>query len=644
MTGFQKRLNICRACPVPASREDRKCEGRTPRTRATLSECPYGLFFLPVAELPARLKSLGAEYPPFDPSPADPPRDALEIQPYILDASKPLPRGWAQREDVAEVYRRAMQDYAASIPPTPPTEPAGRGIVIVAGGKYWAAGIITIKICRHIGIELPVEMWHMPGEINEAQRKYAETMGIKLCEGNARGGWELKAHALAHSGFAEAMFLDADSYPTQAVDDFWECDGFQKTGFVMFPDRPSPLNKTGVAGDRLKANVFEVLGLPFFDERSKEAGQMFIDRRRQWKTLCLADWMCQRSNYFFQILYGDKDTWWLAARMLGIPYYTMPTFWDHENPALIHYDWRDRVRFVHRAFGKFDLYQTGFTTTRQRQIRNDKLPLEDKAWEFFEQLQEDMADDIAANVLVKTCAKCGSNRHQFDGAKHWKRLHKWATTANLSTARAWIDWFIRSLECDECRIEAYRYVADNPPDLSSNIALVRWTYAWHDATSLKVGRPRFSFEQVAPQYGWDKLLYQTCPLDGTIAWFNGGADYPAGTLSISYLRGSYSPADDGSWNLAVAGFDVVTNDDSGEVTVLCPAPAVSVAAPGWTTDRDAEEANARQSATFVLPAPGPIGLRRAARGQSFNGGSFVAPVYQLFNEHSRHKLEDAVAA
>jgi glycosyltransferase involved in cell wall biosynthesis len=123
---------------------------------------------------------------------------------------------------------------------------------------------------------------------------------------------------------------------------------------------------------------------------------MFVDRRRQWKTLWLANWMAQHSAYTFQWLWGDKDLMFLAARRLGIPYYTMPYFWDHQDPAIIHFDWNDKLCFIHRCHGKADLYRTGFTTTDQRQHRNDRLPHEDLYWTLFAQLQKDMAEDVRA--------------------------------------------------------------------------------------------------------------------------------------------------------------------------------------------------------------------------------------------------------
>jgi len=325
--------------------------------------------------------------------PFDPTTPANEID--IKDKT------WERRRvfrwpNVQEAYRNDLHEVIKHIPEYPGGN--GKGIVTIAGGRYWAAGIITILVCRHNGINLPVEMWHLPGEITDGMRKYSEAMGIVLREADCINGWALKLHALKNSSFEEILYLDSDSYPTKALDDFWECEGYKDTGFVMFPDRPSPLRPLGIEpGDRLKPRVFEAFGLPFINERSKELGQAFINRKKQWRTLWLSDYMGQHSNYWFYHVYGDKDLPWLAARLLNQPYYVMPTVWDHEGPALVHYDWNDRVRFVHRAFGKFDLYNSGFTTTNQKQDRADQLPHEPLVWDYFEKLKVDMASDIIAN-------------------------------------------------------------------------------------------------------------------------------------------------------------------------------------------------------------------------------------------------------
>lgn len=529
MGRFEDRAKICAVCPVPKSTEQQLCAGQNPRRRAAFSDCPHGLFFLSEAQRTAQLEALSIDHPPFSREPAPPPENDAQIEALLNDPSKRLPRGWEKQPDVVRVYRDALRAAAQRIPAYPGG--TGRGIVIVAGGKYWSTAIVTLKICRHVGIDLPVEMWSLPGELTEGQRQYTQALGVTIREAPARGGWELKARALVGSRFAEVLYLDADSYPVQNVEDFWNCDGFKSTGWVMFPDRPSPLRPLGIEpGDRLKQHVFDAFGLPFMNQRSIEAGQMFIDRARAWRTLWLADWVCDHSNYFFKILYGDKDTWWLCARLLNEPYYVMPTFWDHEGGlALVHFDWNDKIRFIHRVHGKFDLYDAGFTTTRQAQERRDQLPHESKVWEIFEQLKIDMADDVAAHAAAlraarqreivikpdrppppssaaKPCKTCGAAAPKpWDGSKHWKRLHEWTATADLSTAAQWLQGFVASIECDHCRAHAADYLKKVPPDVSSNLALCIWAWTFHNHVNRELKKPVMCWNDADQIYRWSQI-------------------------------------------------------------------------------------------------------------------------------------------
>lgn len=127
--------------------------------------------------------------------------------------------------------------------------------------------------------------------------------------------------------------------------------------------------------------------------------------------------------------------------------------------------------------------------------------------------------------------------------------------------------------------------------------------------------------------GGDNCRSMDCPLDGGINWFNGSAAYSPGNYTVTYTGGTYQPANDGSWQYAVAGFDIVTNI-GGTITILAPAPAISVGAPGYSSQTAAETANAGQTVTITLTAAGPVGLRRAVGGNSYPKGSST-PTYNM---------------
>jgi hypothetical protein len=56
--------------------------------------------------------------------------------------------------------------FAANIPPYPEGAYTGRGIVIVGGGKYWPSVYVTVRMLRHTGCTLPVQVWYL----GEAER------------------------------------------------------------------------------------------------------------------------------------------------------------------------------------------------------------------------------------------------------------------------------------------------------------------------------------------------------------------------------------------------------------------------------------------------------------------------------------------
>ena len=130
-------------------------------------------------------------------------------------------------------FRTALADRLDCPPLTVPPITALRGIVIVAGGDlYSRLAFHLITALRGLGCRLPVELWHFSHEMTDGIRQvFAGEPGVQLVDVGAfcreRGiatravagrsaqhsGWWLKSFALAHSGFAEVMLLDADNLP-----------------------------------------------------------------------------------------------------------------------------------------------------------------------------------------------------------------------------------------------------------------------------------------------------------------------------------------------------------------------------------------------------------------------------------------------
>jgi hypothetical protein len=87
---------------------------------------------------------------------------------------------------------------------------------------------------------------------------------------------------------------------------------FGEAGAIFWPDIV-----------RLKRDnpMWSIAGVAFRDIPSVESGEVVVDKARCWRGLALAHWMNQRSSFFYEYLYGDKDTFLLAWLILGLPYH-----------------------------------------------------------------------------------------------------------------------------------------------------------------------------------------------------------------------------------------------------------------------------------------------------------------------------------
>ncbi len=86
-----------------------------------------------------------------------------------------LPYGWQNWPNIQEAYRWALS--GVKIGELKPS--SGRGICILAGGKYFAGGYASIRQIRATGCELPIELWLLPGEeLTVWQQKAIEGLGV----------------------------------------------------------------------------------------------------------------------------------------------------------------------------------------------------------------------------------------------------------------------------------------------------------------------------------------------------------------------------------------------------------------------------------------------------------------------------------
>jgi hypothetical protein len=301
------------------------------------------------------------------------------LQELIELPARPQPRGWWHWPNVQEAYRHAAAAFARDLP-TYPGGFVGRGIVIAGGGAYFPSAYITLRTLRHVGCALPVQLWHLAGELTPRMIALIEPLGavcvnadavarsspFRFLHGHWWKGWQLKPYAVAHCSFEEVLLLDADCYPVRDPGFLFEWRQYQERGAVFWPDLTSSSGLLAMAA----RTVFGVEpGRPAF-----ESGQVLIDKRRSWPELQLTLWYNAHADFVYHHLWGDKDTFNLAWNQLGRAY-AMPhkhATWDTH--TIVQYDGDGAPLFQHRCRDKFRLDGEAFPGSPQQFAENHFNP------------------------------------------------------------------------------------------------------------------------------------------------------------------------------------------------------------------------------------------------------------------------------
>ena len=164
----------------------------------------------------------------------------------------------------------------------------GRGIIMLAGGRYNGYAATGLGMIRETGSTLPVEVW-MKDETEEKKgwckelaregmvcRRLSDYIDVKFL----KNGYQFKILTMLFSSFEESLFLDADNVPVRNPDQVFESKSFIDTGAVLWPDYwqhsgmpilPFVIGLTDEASELLRP------------EKTVESGQIVWDKKRHWK-------------------------------------------------------------------------------------------------------------------------------------------------------------------------------------------------------------------------------------------------------------------------------------------------------------------------------------------------------------------------
>lgn len=100
----------------------------------------------------------------------------------------------------------------------------------------------------------------------------------------------------------------------------------------------------------------------------------------------------------------------------------------------------------------------------------------------------------------------GKTRMQRDGPRLWAELHTMALTvcldtpADLKTAQQRFQIWSGLISCGSCAGDWKTYLAEFPPDFSSNEAFFTWTVAAHNVVNAKLNKAMVTLEQARERW------------------------------------------------------------------------------------------------------------------------------------------------
>jgi hypothetical protein len=243
----------------------------------------------------------------------------------------------------------------------------GRGIVVCGGGyTYFTNAWVQIRMLRHLGCSLPVQLWHLgPAELNDGMKRAVAPYGVECVNGlpiirrngrhidsRIKAGWVLKSVSVTRSSFEEVLFLDADNVPVRDPSFLFEIPQYKNTGAIFWPDINVFSNPA----------LWDIFRMPRRREPEFESGQFLVDKRINWEALTLTEGINFRADVFYRLMWGDKDTFRFAWHKLGRAF-AMPGTAPQvlravgsDGDMLCQHDFNGLRLFQHRNLYKWDLH------------------------------------------------------------------------------------------------------------------------------------------------------------------------------------------------------------------------------------------------------------------------------------------------
>jgi FkbM family methyltransferase len=340
------------------------------------------------------------------PAAAHAPENSVEAMTALLrEPRRTWPDDWPYWGTTLEAHRALAAEFEKQLPPYPEGKYRGRGIVILGGGPFFPGVYVSVRMIRHFGCELPIEVWHH-ADTEPVEEAWLRPLGARcfdldrhhdpVMSPRLRGGWLSKFYAVLHASFEEALYLDSDCYPVADVTTLFD---HNPHGALFWPNLPH--------SDKLIH--WQIYGTQPGHRPPIQGGQFLMHKGKCWQALVLAQWWNERADYSYRHGYGDEDilrgVWQQQGKEFAM-FHERPQ-WDRvayifagpegQRPVLVH-RCHDKFRLPAlelrcQVSGAEQFYKQWSTTAET--TYQPGLPGEDLAFAFFQEFKQRFDHDPA---------------------------------------------------------------------------------------------------------------------------------------------------------------------------------------------------------------------------------------------------------
>lgn len=260
--------------------------------------------------------------------------------------------------------------------------PGTRGLVSTAGGAYLPVLVISLRMLRRTGSQLPMEVFlASPDEYESficeivlralnARCVILSDILDSVASTSKISHYQFKPFAMLFSSFEEILFLDADAFPLYDPESLFDTEPFESRNLVTWPDfwarSESPLYYA-ISSQSIP---------PMEEHASTESGEVLISKKTHSESLLLATYYNYYGPSHYYSLFsqggpgeGDKETFIAAANAMGQPFYQV----SERIAAIGHGD--PEGGFYGSGMVQFDPLED-FTLTQKGiwRVKNDEAP------------------------------------------------------------------------------------------------------------------------------------------------------------------------------------------------------------------------------------------------------------------------------